>query len=471
VSTAVTPAALATAPAAQTTPKTANPSSALALGKTLIAATATKPATAASSKPRLPSELEARDRPQLVISLDREAPSDTSTAKKPAPGAAVVPAPSAPTATDLPPTAGRAAPTAGAASVDASPTDLPPAGSGKPFRLPQANRRGASQEPSSEKAAASTLPLAASSAFALLRSALRTYLQRPLPWLALSAMLVLPAALVQSCLLAAVARGTDPATLVLPGIATVDLSQSKAALAKRIQTSQAKGTLDAQAAAALAALTALEGTNGAETVLGPPKSSSDGFWREFLARFLAGLVLFGLTVPLVFAALSIAAVDEQGGAALPGVADVVPILLARRELLLLSLLPTALLVAVGHAVFVIPGLILAAVFLFVPHVVVFEKRRGRAALERSLELVRGDRVRVGMTFVALALVGFVIAVLTGLLLPTSGSRATVFLNSTVGALLLLLALPVPALALARIYFDARARTGATAERLSRAARS
>jgi hypothetical protein len=45
------------------------------------------------------------------------------------------------------------------------------------------------------------------------------------------------------------------------------------------------------------------------------------------------------------------------------------------------------------------------------------------------------------------------------------------LNSTVGALLLLAVLPVPALALARIYFDARARAGATAERLSRAARS
>jgi hypothetical protein len=284
-------------------------------------------------------------------------------------------------------------------------------------------------------------------------------------------MVVLPAALVQSCLLAAVARGADPATLVLPGVATVDLSQSKAALAKRIQISQAKGAIDVQAAAALAALTALEGADGAETMHGPVKSSSDGFWREFLARFCAGLVLFGLTVPLAFAAVSIAAADEQGGAALPGVVDVVPILLARRELFLLSLLPAAILVAVGHAVFVIPGLVLAAVFLFVPHVVVFEKRRGRAALERSIELVRGDIVRVVMTFVALALVGFVIAVLTGLLLPTSGSRATVFLNSTVGALLLLAILPVPALALTRIYFDARARAGATPERLSRAARS
>jgi len=321
---------------------------------------------------------------------------------------------------------------------------------------------------------ATSLSVAASSAFALLRWALRTYLQRPLPWLALSAMLVLPATLVQSCLLAAVARGADPATLVLPGIATVDLSQSKAALAKRIQASQAKGTIDAPAAAALAALTALEGVagaDGAETRFGPAKSSSDGFWREFLARFFAGLVLFGLTVPLAFAALSIAAADREGGAALPGVADVAAILLARRELFLLSLLPAALLVAVGHAVFVIPGLILACLFLFVPHVVVFEKRRGRAALERSIELVRADIVRIAMTFVALALVGFVIAVVTGLLLPTSSSRATVFLNSTVGALLLLAILPVPALALARIYFDARAGAGATAERLSRAARS
>jgi hypothetical protein len=353
-------------------------------------------------------------------------------------------------------------------SIDEEPTDLPPPGSGKPFRLPQASQRGEARDPTTDNRATHALPVAANSAFALLRWALRTYLQRPLPWLALSAMLVLPAALVQSCLLAAVARGADPATLVLPGVATVDLSQSKAALAKRIQVSQAKGAIDMQAAAALAALTVVE---GAEARLGPVKSSSEGFWREFLARFLAGLVLFGLTVPLAFAALAIASADEQGGAALPGVADVVPILLARRELFLLSLLPAALLVAVGHAVFVIPGLVLAALFLFVPHVVVFEKRRGRAALERSIELVRGDIVRVVVTFVAFALAGFLIAVLTGVLLPTSGSRAAVFLNSTVGALLLLAILPVPALALARIYFDARARAGASAQRLSGAARS
>ena len=413
---------------------------------------------------RLPSELEARDRPDLVISLDRQVPTNATNA---APATAW----GAPAPTDLPPVARPVAPAAAPGSVEDAPTDLPPPGSGKPFRLPQANSQKATREtatPATNGKATNALPIAASSAFALLRWALRTYFQRPLPWLVLSAMLVLPAALVQSCLLAAVARGADPALLVLPGVATVDLSQSKAALAKRIQASQAKGAIDAQAAVALAALTAVE---GAETAFGPAKPSPDGFWREFLARFLAGLVLFGLTVPLAFAALSIAAADEQGGATLPGVADVAAILLARRELFLLSLLPAALLVAVGHAVFVIPGLILAAVFLFVPHVVVFEKRRGRAALERSIELVRGDIVRVVVTFLALALVGFVIAVLTGLLLPTSGSRATVFLNSTVGALLLLAVLPVPALALARIYFDARARAGATAERLSRAARS
>jgi hypothetical protein len=148
-----------------------------------------------------------------------------------------------------------------------------------------------------------------------------------------------------------------------------------------------------------------------------------------------------------------------------------PLLLARGELFLVSLIPAALLVAVGNALFVLPGLVLSVLFAFVPHVVLFEKRGGRPALSRSIELVRNDAVRVALAFLSFAVLGFVAATLTELVLPTSSSRAVVFLHSVTSDLLSVAILPVPALVLARIYIDLRARAGATPERLSRAARA
>jgi hypothetical protein len=128
-------------------------------------------------------------------------------------------------------------------------------------------------------------------------------------------------------------------------------------------------------------------------------------------------------------------------------------------------------VALGHVLFVLPGLVLSVLFVFIPHAVLFEKRGGRPTLERSIELVRSDAVRVVLAFLSFALLGFVVATLTELLLPTSGSRAVVFLHFIISDLLSVAILPVPALILARIYLDLRARAGATPERLSRAARA
>lgn len=405
----------------------------------MIAAPSMTPPRPSPAGDRLPTEAEARVQPDLVVNIDRGgvAPDDTHVASA-------------------------------AVNVTAGPTDLPAAGGGKPFRLPQPPDRTPlrdSRAPADKSS--KTLPEQTRGAFDLLRWALRTYLRRPRPWLSIAVVLVLPMGFVESLLLAAVARGPDPATLVVPGVATVDLSESKAALARRIQLSQANGKVDAQAAAALAALTTVE------TAARPSSSkiAADTSWRDYAARFVAGLLLFGIAVPLAFAAMAIAAADEQGGGATPAMSELGALLIARRETFLLSLVPAALLVAVGHALFVVPGLLLAALFLFVPHTVVFEKRRGRAALERSIELVRADGVRVALTFVTLALAGFLIAVIAGLLLPVFGNRATVFLNALASTLVFLIVLPVPALALARIYFDLRARAGGTAERLSRAARS
>jgi hypothetical protein len=449
---------------------TSNQSSALALGKTMfgVAPASSKLPPPAAPSFRLPTEAEARENPDLVISLDLTPPAGVQIApsvRQPAPDTV-----GAGTPVDLPGL--EFTPQAS----EGTPTDLPPPGKGKRFPLPQprGGTDGTDEAVPGESRQARSPSLAgrltadARSTLDLLQWAVGVYLRKPAPFFLLAAMFVLPASVLQSCLLAGVARGPDASALALRA-STVDFSARKATLAARIQASQARGEIDRQAAAELAALTSVE------TAQAPPvadKASESGGWiREKLALLIQGLLLFGLAIPIACGALAIAAADHLGGAALPGFGDIWPILLARAEFFLISLVPAALLVAVGQALFVLPGLVLSVLFVFIPHVVLFERRGGRPALERSIELVRSDAVRVVLAFLSFALLGFAAATLTEVLLPTSGSRAVVFLHFIISDLLSVAILPVPALILARIYLDLRSRAGATAERLSRAARA
>ena len=444
-----------------------NQSSALALGKTMFGVAPSSPKLPPPSAPqiRLPTEAEARENPDLVISLDLTPPAGVRTAPRAHQSVPVTA--SAETPVDLP----RVEFTPQASNEP--PTDLPPPGKGKPFPLPQPHKGSNGSVPGEASQAgdaslAARLTTDARSTLDLFQWALGVYLRKPAPFFLLAAMLVLPASMLQSCLLAGVARGPDASALA-QRLTTVDFSARKLALAARIQASQSRGEMDKQAAAELAALTSVE-TAQAPTVA--DKASEGGGWiREKLALLIQGLLIFGLAVPIACGALAIATADHRGGAALPSMGDIWPILLARGELFLISLLPAALLVAIGHALFVLPGLVLSVLFVFIPHAVLFEKRGGRPALERSIELVRSDAVRVVLAFLSFALLGFAAATLTELLLPFSGSRAVVFLHFLISDLLSVAILPVPALILARIYLDLRARAGATPERLSRAARA
>jgi hypothetical protein len=463
-------------------------SNALALGKTIFGAAPVSPKLPPLVAPpvRLPTEAEARENPDLVISLDLTPPAETQTQAAPrvhaaeaAPDTAGSLAPVDLSGVDLPPVAvhrDASAPTEGTPEgpPQGAPTDLPPPGKGKPFALPQPKEAAASGATSNgarharNGSFADRLTADARSVFDLFRWALATYLRKPAPLFLLAAMLVLPASILQSCLLAGVARGPEVATLALRG-GTVDFSARKAALAARIQASQARGEIDRQAAAELAALTAVETVPLPEIKFGDAGGS--GWLRERLAFLIQGLLLFGLALPIACGMLAVATADHLGGAALPGPGDMWPILLARAELFLVSLVPAALLVALGNALLVLPGLVLSALFIFIPHVVLFEKRGGRPALSRSIELVKSEAVRVVLAFLTFALLGFIAATLTEILLPTSGSRAVVFLHCIVSDLLSVVVLPVPALILARIYLDLRARAGAGPERLSRAVRA
>jgi hypothetical protein len=88
-----------------------------------------------------------------------------------------------------------------------------------------------------------------------------------------------------------------------------------------------------------------------------------------------------------------------------------------------------------------------------------------------VDLLRIDAGRAVFAVLAFGLAALLAALLTQLLLPPSGSRAVAFVRYLFADLLVLLVFPVPAMVLARIYLEIRARTGAVAERLSRAARS
>ena len=449
-----------------------NQSSALALGKTMFGVSPSPVKLPPPGAPplRLPTEAEARDNPDLVISLDLTPPPSTKGEASTSTSETAPVLLGTGTPIDLRGVDAHASGGNGRAATAETPTDLPPPGKGKPFVLPQPADASASGE--ARRARSESFPerltADARSVLDLFQWAVGAYLRKPAPFFILAAMLVLPASILQSCLLAGVARGPDTSALALSA-ATVDFSARKATLAARIQASQARGEIDKQAAAELAALTAVETT---QVHVPDEKPAEGGGWlREKLALLIQGLLLFGLAFPVACGALAIATADKQGGAALPSPGDVWPVLLARGELFLVSLIPAALLVAVGNALFVLPGLVLSVLFVFVPHVVLFEKRGGRLALSRSIELVRNDAVRVALAFLSFAVLGFIVATLTELVLPTSSSRAVVFLHSVTSDLLSVAILPVPALMLARIYIDLRARAGATPERLSRAARA
>lgn len=440
--------------------------------------------------PRLPTAEQARANPNLVISLDVTPPAAYPVKATPSPkprtappakpirppiGQRVAREPEAPTAQeakrDEPPLdlnvdfgAVASSPEAAHPLPAESPIDLPPAGSGRPFMLPQPAEETARRTPPES----SRIVRDARLVLDLTGWAAGNYLRNLKPLLLLTALLVLPASILQSCLLAATAVAPE-ATAVTKLGATVDFSARKAELASQIQQARARGLVDGKAVAELAALNSVENT---VVALAPAKESAGKSWlRARVASLIQGFLLLGLALPLALAALALATVDQRGGAALPGFSDVWAVLVGRAELFMVSLLPAALLVALGHALFVLPGLALSLAFLFLPHVVLFERRAGRQALSRSFDLVRTDARRAVLAFLLFGAVGFLAAMLAELVFPPSGSRAVVFVHFLLADGLAMLVFPIPALVLARLYLDIRARTGAVAERLSRAARS
>jgi len=213
-------------------------------------------------------------------------------------------------------------------------------------------------------------------------------------------------------------------------------------------------------------------------IVGPLVASGSGLapgdfaaaMLRFLARLVTGFFLYGLMVPLTTGALVLTAADRILGG--HGAWREAWMLLSRRLGALLSaVMPAAAAIALALAftqvwvlgvVFLIALLVLALFFAFVSPVVLVEGVAGRAALRRSAALAWSDWLRVAIMIIALAVTCWVAEMLAYLLLPHTAP----FFVSLFGDLFTMVALPVPALAIALLYLDIRRKNeGYTQERL------
>jgi hypothetical protein len=182
---------------------------------------------------------------------------------------------------------------------------------------------------------------------------------------------------------------------------------------------------------------------------------------ELAGWAVTALILYGLVLPLTQAALTIAVADRiLGGRATWR--EHWMLLFRRLGLLLTAVLPVAVLELVAYSLFVIPGLLVSLIFVFVTPVVLLERIGGLEALRRSYTLVRADWLRTALLFLTFGLLNSLAHWLAGLFIP----RGAVFFGNFLGDLLLLLVMPVPIIAAVLLYFDLRRHTdGLTDDRL------
>ncbi len=417
---------------------------------------------------RLPTSDEARHNPELVVSLDTQ-PADPLAPTRmaaPLPTAAATPAVDD-LELELPPRpASVAPPTRTVESPSPDGPARPP--SAKPCAPPLASAPDRDSEPRPARAASRGLGGDLKDAIRCLVESATDYRARWQRLLILTAALMLPAMAIESCLNTALMGSL----VAKPAISANDtaLAQRYGELRARLEESRAKGHLDQQVLAELAALEPVMAAGAAAQLSVPsaPSRVASSVLR-FLASLLSGLLIFGLAVPLAYAAGALAAADHLSGAATPEWADLWPILKRRGDLFLFALLAVAGIVALGYALFVLPGLVASVLLVFVPHVVLFEKRPAKAALLRSLDLVKGDPIRVCLVLLASMVASGIVYKLADLLIPDSG-RPLLFVQGLLGSLLFVAAMPIFTGALGRLYVELRQREGASAEELARAAR-
>ncbi|HEX4404205.1 MAG TPA: hypothetical protein VH560_05220, partial [Polyangia bacterium] len=171
--------------------------------------------------------------------------------------------------------------------------------------------------------------------------------------------------------------------------------------------------------------------------------------------------IYGVAIPLTSGALVIGAGERLFGRS-PSSSEAWTVLLRRLSPLLTAVLPAAIVTSFGFVLLTIPGVILGLLFSFVAPVVLLEGRRGRAALQRSVQLVSADWLRVAIMIVVFVVLTWAAKVIAHALLPTSA----LFVSSLFFELLAMLFFPLPAIGMVLLYLDIRRkRDGFTREQL------
>jgi hypothetical protein len=167
-----------------------------------------------------------------------------------------------------------------------------------------------------------------------------------------------------------------------------------------------------------------------------------------LATAVTGLFLHGIIVPLTHGALAIAAADRIAGGNASW-REIWKWLFRRLGTVLSAIIPAALLIGAGFFFLVVPGLILAFFFAFVPTIALFEGVGGTAALRRSFVLVRSDWLRMLLIMIVFGIIAALAQFVAGMM--SAGLFGTRFLQDA----LTLIAMPIPVLGSVLLYFDAR----------------
>jgi len=278
----------------------------------------------------------------------------------------------------------------------------------------------------------------------LLVEAFQLYRAHARPMLLICALIFVPATLAKSCVMSAI---------LAPQLA----SGSPAHMAELARGAEASGRALADAYARNAdagTIARLQHENQAKLEEIARIASGPGrfAWLLGVLATLVSALAFGVAVPLISGAVTIAVADRVTGGG-SGWVETWMLTAGRAGPLLSAIVPAAGLIAIGLVLWVIPGLAVAFCFALLAQVVVVEKLSGAAALRRSVELVGADWLRVALLLAAFAAVTWAARLLADLVIPD----AAIFMTHLVGDLLTLVIMPLPLITAALLYLDVRRR--------------
>ena len=277
----------------------------------------------------------------------------------------------------------------------------------------------------------------------LLVEAFRLYRAHARPMLLICALIFVPASLAKSC--------------VMSAVLAPQLAGSPAHMAELARGAEASGRAlaDAYARNADAATIARlqhENQSRLEEIARLASGPGRFAWLLGVLATLVSALMFGVAVPLISGAVTIAVADRVTGGN-SGWVETWMLAVGRSRPLLSAIVPAAGLIAVGLVLWVIPGLVVAFCFALLAQVVVVEGLGGAAALRRSVEVVGSDWLRIALLLALFVALTWAARLLADLVIPD----AAIFMTHLVGDLLTLVIMPLPLITAALLYLDVRRR--------------